>query len=144
MFCLVNVRFLLRLLYIVYSKDTTSQDCCTVYTILLCIELNIRPFMSRDTHRHVTSVASPAQKVGVRTIFLCCWAVKSYNIHAWDTPPTIYKTLFNGFAQISGGVWTEVWGRHCVTSSLKRLTSWYSLMTSPVDFCDNAWYVFTI
>ena len=27
-----------------------------------------------------------------------------------NTPPSIYKTLLNGFSQNSGGVWTEVGG----------------------------------
>ena len=56
-----------------------------------------------------SGVASP-KKVGGRTIFFCWWAVKSYNIHARKPPPPIYKTLLNGFARISGGVWTEVGG----------------------------------
>ena len=69
-------------------------------------------------------MASPApKKWGVRTMFLCWWAVKvTIYIHGVP-PPYMWKKLFNGFALIPRGVWIEVggsgplhsppWRRHC-------------------------------
>ena len=63
------------------------------------------------------AVASPAPKVGdpnyFLVFFLYWWAVKGYKIHTWewwDPPPPPLYIPFNGFTQISEGVWTEMGG----------------------------------
>ena len=67
-------------------------------------------------------MASRAQKVGVRIIFLCWWAVKSYNINAWDTPPPYIKHFSTDLrksqegSEHKWGVRTHPfppWRRHC-------------------------------
>ena len=56
------------------------------------------------------AVASPASKKwGVRTMFLCWWAVK-VTIYIYMGTPYMWKKLFNGFALIPKRVWTEVGG----------------------------------
>ena len=81
----------------------------------------------------VMAVASPAPKKwgGPNHVSLLV-SSKSYNIHTWGTPPICEKKLFNGFALIPRGVWTEVggsgplhsppWRRHCVMDLSQGLT----------------------
>ena len=57
----------------------------------------------------IEAVASPAQNVGVRTMFLCWWAVKvTRYIHG--VPRICKRQLFNGIALIPRWVWTELGG----------------------------------
>ena len=83
-----------------------------------------------------SGVASP-KKVGGPNNFSLLVSSKKLQYTCLGPPPPIYKTLLNGFAQISGGVWTEVGGPdspippvatplpaadiyHFITSELKR------------------------
>ena len=73
-----------------------------------------------------SGVASPKKVGGPNHVSLLV-SSKSYNIHTWGTPPYMWKKLFNGFALIPRGVWTEVggsgplhsppWRRHCPLAS---------------------------
>ena len=56
-------------------------------------------------------MASPAPKKwgGPNHVSLLV-SSKSYNIHTWGTSLYVKKKLFNGFALIPRGVWTEVGG----------------------------------
>ena len=56
--------------------------------------------------RHCSAVASPVQKVGGPNNFSSLVNSKTiqYTCMGPGPPPPIYKTLINGFAQISGGV----------------------------------------
>ena len=57
------------------------------------------------------AVASPAQKKwGGPNNFSLLVSSKKLQYTCMGPPSPIYKTLLNGFAQISGGVWTEVGG----------------------------------
>ena len=61
----------------------------------------------------VYGVCPPAKKVGMTKEKLfgpLVSCVSSTKLQYTCMGPPIYKTLFNGFAQISGGVWTEVGG----------------------------------
>ena len=64
------------------------------------------------TGLYILAVASPAQKKwrGPNNFSLLVSSKKLQYTCMGHPPPPIYKTLFNGFAQISGGVWTEVGG----------------------------------
>ena len=51
----------------------------------------------------------PKKKWGVRAVF-CCWgAVKSYNIHAWDPPPLCIKHFSTDLCQSQEGS-EQKWG----------------------------------
>ena len=103
-------------------------------TVPLLSVLTPLPYtLSHYAHKYdIHAVASPAPtRWGANHVSLQV-SSKSYNIHTWGTPSCMWKKLFNGFALIPRGVWTEVrgvgtpippWRRHCIHD---RLVSCYS------------------
>ena len=58
---------------------------------------------------NISGVASP-KKVGCPNNFFCWWALKSYNIHAWDTPPPLYIKHFSTDLRESQEGSEQKWG----------------------------------